>query len=70
MADLQKHVAMFSVAHFRLLCKMLNIETSFKEAIRMYIFRTWITTKDGKRIYARDYGLRAFRIWISPIKER
>lgn len=29
---------------------------------RMYIFRTWTTTKDGKRIYARDYGKRAFRI--------
>lgn len=36
----------------------------------MYIFRTWTTTKDGRRIYARDYGLRAFRIWIGPGKER
>lgn len=30
----------------------------------MYIFRAWITTKDGERIYARDYGKRAFRIWV------
>jgi hypothetical protein len=27
-----------------------------------YIFRPWITTKDGRRIYAKDYGLTAFRI--------
>lgn len=26
------------------------------------IFRPWITTRDGRRIYAKDYGLRAFRI--------
>ena len=31
------------------------------------IFRAWIT-KDGKRIYARDYGHKAFCIVIS--KER
>lgn len=30
----------------------------------MWIFRTWITTKSGERIYARDYGKRAFRIWV------
>ena len=30
-----------------------------------FIFRTWITTKDGKKIYARDYGKRAFPIWIT-----
>ena len=27
-----------------------------------YIFRAWITTKDGERIYAKDHGKRAFRI--------
>lgn len=32
----------------------------------MYIFRASITTKDGVKIYARDYGKRAFRIWIGP----
>lgn len=30
-----------------------------------YIFRASMTTKDGRKIYARDYGKRAFRIWIS-----
>lgn len=32
----------------------------------MYIFRAWITTKDGTKIYAKDYGKRTFRIWIGP----
>lgn len=30
----------------------------------MYIFRAWITGKDGERIYARDHGKRAFRFWV------
>ena len=29
---------------------------------QMYIFRTWTTTKDGEKIYAKDYGKKAFRI--------
>ncbi len=29
----------------------------------MYIFRAWITVK-GTRIYARDYGKKAFKIWV------
>ena len=37
--------------------------------VRMYIFRTSITTKDGTKIYARDYGKRAFRIWVGPDRE-
>lgn len=32
----------------------------------MYIFRAWITTKDGTKIYAKDYGKKAFKIWIDP----
>lgn len=28
-----------------------------------WIFRAWIT-RGGKRVYARDYGLKAWRIWI------
>lgn len=36
----------------------------------MYIFRASITTKDGTKIYARDYGKRAFRIWIGPRHEK
>ena len=30
----------------------------------MYIFRTWIT-KNGQRIYAKDYGKKVFRFWVS-----
>jgi len=29
-----------------------------------FVFRPFITLKDGKRIYARDYGHKAFRIRI------
>lgn len=31
----------------------------------MWIFRAWTTTRDGERIYAKDYGKRAFRIWVN-----
>lgn len=38
----------------------------------MYIFRTSITMKDGTKIYAKDYGKKAFRIWVGsdqkPVK--
>jgi len=30
----------------------------------MYIFRASITTKDGTKLYAKDYGKKAFRIWV------
>lgn len=29
-----------------------------------YIFVAYITTKDGQHIYARDYGLKALRIFV------
>ena len=29
-----------------------------------YIFRAYFTLKDGTRIYARNYGKKAFRIYI------
>ncbi len=32
----------------------------------MYILRASMRTKDGKVIYAKDYGKRAFRIWTGP----
>ena len=28
-----------------------------------YIFRAWITV-NGERVYARDHGKRAFKIWV------
>ena len=34
----------------------------------MYIFTAYITLKDGSRIYAKDYGKRAFRIWVNKRK--
>ncbi len=33
----------------------------------MYIFRA-STTVNGQKIYARDYGKRAFKIWIGSKK--
>ena len=30
-----------------------------------YVYRAWITTRDGIRIYAKQYGLRAFRIPVN-----
>ena len=35
----------------------------------MYIFRASITLKDGSKIYAKDYGKIAFRIWVGPGSE-
>jgi hypothetical protein len=35
-----------------------------KGGVAMYIFRTSITTKDGTKLYAKDYGKKAFKIWI------
>ena len=31
---------------------------------KRYIFVSYITTKSGRRIYARTYGYRAFRIEV------
>lgn len=36
----------------------------------MYILRASTTTKDGTKIYARDYGKRAFRIWIGEKRKK
>lgn len=36
----------------------------------MYIFRSKMTTKDGAVIYAKDYGKKAFKIWIGSGKSR
>ena len=35
----------------------------------MYIFRTKITLKNGTVLCAKNYGKKAFKIWIGPGKE-
>jgi len=35
----------------------------------MYIFRASKTVK-GQKIYAKDYGKKAFKIWIGPGKQK
>ena len=35
----------------------------------MYIYTKYIT-KNGRRIYASQYGLKAFRIWVDENKEK
>lgn len=35
----------------------------------MYIFRASFTKKDGTKVYAKDYGKRAFPIWIGSGKK-
>ena len=35
----------------------------------MWKFTTYITLKDGTRLYAKDYGLKAFHIWIGKKKK-
>lgn len=34
-----------------------------------YIYVAYVTRKDGSRDYARDHGLKAFRIWVSNVKD-
>ena len=29
-----------------------------------FIFRPWITTKNGQKIYAKSYGKKAFKIYL------
>jgi hypothetical protein len=33
-------------------------------AKKFFIFRASITLPDGRKIYARDYGKKAFKIWL------
>lgn len=35
----------------------------------MLKFTAYITLKDGTRLYARDYGKKAFPIWIGKKKK-
>lgn len=32
----------------------------------MYIFRTWKIGPNGEKMYAKDYGYRAWRFWVGP----
>jgi hypothetical protein len=36
----------------------------------VFVFRPWITTRDGKVIYAKDYGLKAFKIRVLQLNNR
>lgn len=56
---------LFSQNNCNIVVPPLQVKTE-KGGISMYIFRAWITTKDGTKIYAKTYGKRAFRIWIGP----
>lgn len=40
----------------------LDKETTKKDDDSNYIFRPYITTKDGRKLFAKDYGLKAFKI--------
>lgn len=35
-----------------------------------FVFRTWTTTPSGKVIYAKNYGLKAFRIPVGDSEGR
>lgn len=35
-----------------------------------YIFRPYITTKDGKRIFAKDYGHKAWKIPVFELNKK
>jgi len=36
----------------------------------LVIYRTWITGKNGERLYAKDYGRRAWRLVIRTPRKR
>ena len=49
---------------------MSNMEATLqfdpKNGGKRAIYRPFITTKDGRKIWAKSYGKRAFRIEIDP----
>ena len=51
--------------NYNIVCNLLQAEI-VKGGMAMWIFRASIRTKDGQVIYAREYGKRAFKIWIGP----
>ena len=36
----------------------------------MYIYSAFITLKNGHRIYAKNFGKKAFRFWIDDIDNK
>ncbi|WP_166581460.1 hypothetical protein [Rubellimicrobium sp. CFH 75288] len=36
---------------------------------KVVIYRPWITTKDGRKIWAKWFGKKAFRIEVDPYTE-
>lgn len=36
----------------------------------MYKYCSYITLKNGKRIYARNYGKKAFRFWVNEPEDK
>lgn len=43
--------------------------TAEKEDNHNVIYRPWIRTRNGRKIYARHYGLKAFRIKVKKKKD-
>lgn len=51
----------------RALCRREEVVAlSDRRSLKRYrlIFRAWITLRNGKRLYARDYGLKAFALTV------
>jgi len=40
--------------------------SAFHSGNRRYIWRPYFTTKDGRKVWAKWYGKRAFRIPVDP----
>ena len=49
--------------------KNVNYELKSNKKICGYIFRTWITTKDGKCMFAKDYGHKAWKIPVYEVNK-
>lgn len=46
------------------MCFLFLSEDNQKD-VGSYYYTAYITLKDGRRIYAKDYGLKAFRILVN-----
>ena len=46
----------------------MDIFLSKRDKSVEYIYTAYITKKDGTRVYARTYGLKAFRIPVTKTK--